>query len=66
MSIITFWNSSKEQSGTTYSSIAFAVQSAIQHNLKILLISTSLDNSTIKECFWKEKGKKILLEIIKQ
>lgn len=58
MSIITFWNGSKEQSGTTYSSIAFAVQSAIQHNLKILLISTSLDNSTIKECFWKEKGKK--------
>ena len=28
------------------------------HNIKVLLISTSLNDRVIKECFWKEKAKK--------
>ncbi len=58
MSIVTFWNGTKEQSGTTFSAIAFAVQSAIQHNMKILLISTSFNDTTTRDCFWKSNIKK--------
>lgn len=44
--------------GTTSSSIAFATQMAIEHNIKVLLISTSLNDSLIKDSFWQEKKKK--------
>lgn len=44
--------------GTTSSSIALATQTAIEHNIKVLLISTSLNDSLIKDSFWKEKKKK--------
>lgn len=56
MSIVTFYNSAREQTGQTMSAIAMATNMAIQHNVKILLISTSLNDDTIKNCFWHEKG----------
>ena len=34
------------------------MQNAIEHNIKVLLISTSLNDNMIKECFWQEKEKK--------
>ena len=43
--------------GTTSSSIALATQIAIQHNIKVLLISTSLNDSVIKDSYWQEKKK---------
>ena len=56
MSIVTFYNSAREQTGQTMSAIAMTTNMAIQHNVKILLISTSLNDDTIKNCFWHEKG----------
>ena len=53
MSIVTFWNGTDEQCGTTSSSLAFATQTAIEHNMKVLLISTSLNDSLIRDSFWK-------------
>lgn len=53
MSIVTFWNGTKEQCGTTSSSLAFATQTAIEHNIRVLLISTSLNDSLIKDSFWQ-------------
>ena len=44
--------------GTTSSCIAYATQLAIQHNIKVLLISTSVNDSLINESFWQEKKKK--------
>lgn len=44
--------------GCTSSSIAFATQIAIQHNIKVLLVSTSLNESLIYDSFWQEKKKK--------
>ncbi len=58
MSIITFWNGTEDEVGTTTSSIAFATQVAIEHNIRVLLISTSLNDSTIKDSFWQESKKK--------
>ena len=55
MSIVTFWNDSREQTGKTLTSIAVATKMAIERNSKILLISTSLDDSTMKNCFWGEE-----------
>ena len=54
MSIVTFWNGTDEQCGTTSSSIAFATLTAIEHNIKVLLISTSLNDSLVKDSFWQQ------------
>ena len=58
MSIITFWNDTREQSGRTLTSVAVATRMAIERNSKILLISTSVADSTMKKCFWVEENKK--------
>lgn len=51
MSIVTFWNSDREQSGRTLTSVAVATKMAIERNYKILLLSTSFGDSTMKRCF---------------
>ena len=48
MSIVTFWNDSREQTGQTLTAVAVATKMAIERNIKILLISTSINDSTIK------------------
>ena len=61
MSIVTFWNSSKQQIGQTMSIAAIATYMAIEHNYKILVISTTDREDNFKRCFWEEKkGKKNL------
>lgn len=63
MSIVTFWNDNKEQSGKTLTTVAVATRMAIERNLRILLISTSYKNPTIKNCFWVDslpKGLNVL------
>ncbi len=57
MAIVTFWNATKEQCGTTSGAIALATQVAIEHNIKVLLISTSFNDRLIKDSFWKERKK---------
>lgn len=52
MSIVTFWNDDREQSGKTLTSVAVATRMAIDRNFKILLLSTSFGDPTIKNCFW--------------
>lgn len=60
MSIITFWNGTDEQVGTTSSSIAFATQVAMDHNIKVLLVSTGFNDDFIKDSFWQERTGKTL------
>lgn len=55
MSIVTFWNDDREQTGKTLTAIAIATKMAIERNYKILLISTSFQDPTIKNCFWGEE-----------
>lgn len=57
MAIVTFWNSTEEHCGTTSSAIALATQVSIEHNIKVLLITTSFNDSLIKDSFWVEKKK---------
>lgn len=42
MAIITFWSKSKKETGQTMSAVAVATSMAIEHNYKILLISTRI------------------------
>ena len=58
MSIVTFYNSSIEQTGKTMSIAAISTYMAIEHNYRILVISTTNKEDALKECFWKEKKKK--------
>ncbi len=61
MSVITFWNNGKEQSGKTLSLAAICTHLAIEHNYRILVISTGYQDETLDNCFWKpQKAKKNL------
>lgn len=60
MSIVTFWNDDKEQSGQTLTSVAVATMMAIERNYKILLISTSFADPTMKNCFFGKEIQKTL------
>ena len=57
MSIITFYNKDREQTGKTLSSVAVATKMAIERNLKILLLSTSFNDRTMRNCFFEENMK---------
>lgn len=54
MSVISFWSSGKEQTGKTISIVALATQMALERNYRILLISTSNRDDTLKNCYWEE------------
>lgn len=58
MSVITFWSNGEEQTGKTVSMVAIATYMAIQHNYKILLISTGYKDEVLNNCFWKRKKEK--------
>ena len=55
MSIITFWNDDREQSRKTLTSVAVATRMAIDRNFKVLLMSTSFRDSTMKNCFFGDE-----------
>ena len=60
MSIVTFWNDDREQTGKTLTSVAVATRMSIERNYKILLISTSFQDPTMKNCFWGNEVQKNL------
>lgn len=58
MAIITFWNEQKKQTGKTMSTVAIATYMAIEHNARILIVSTDSNQEKLQRCFWKEEKKK--------
>ncbi|MBR0350879.1 MAG: hypothetical protein IJH76_03560 [Clostridia bacterium] len=59
MPIITFWSNGKEQTGKTLSMSAISTYMAIEHNVKILVISTTSKEETLSNCFFKRNKNKI-------
>ena len=57
MAIITFKSNEIKETAQTLSIAAVATQMAIEHNVKILVVSTNFKDTTLEECFW-EVGKK--------
>lgn len=58
MSIVTFYNNNIEQTGKTMSIVAIATFMSIEHNYRILIISTTNKEDNLKNCFWEEKKKR--------
>lgn len=58
MSVVTFWNNGKEETGKTLAIAAIVTHMAIEHNYKILVISTGHKNAILDRCFWEEKKPK--------
>ena len=54
MSIITFVNNRKEETGKTMSLVAIATHMAINYNEKILIISTTNREGKVKSCFFED------------
>lgn len=65
MPIITFWSNSKKQTGQTMSLTAIATSMAIEHNYKILIISTDYNDDTLELCFGSANNKQIVSKLIK-
>lgn len=64
MAIVTFWSNGKEETAKTLSIVAIATNMAIEHNYKILLLSTNYNDDTLESCFWeKQKPKKSLIDL---
>ena len=55
MSVITFVNNEKEQTGKTMSLVAIATYMAINYNERILIISTTNTEDKIKSCYFEEQ-----------
>lgn len=64
MSVVTFWSSGKEQTGKTLSIAAISTYMAIEHNYRILVISTGYKDDTLDSCFWEPKKVKKNLRIV--
>jgi len=64
MPIITFWSETREETAKTLSIAAAATHMAINHQFKILLLSTAFEDDTLENCFWDLKqGKKSKIKI---
>ena len=53
MAIITFCSNEIKETGQTLSLAAIAAYMAIEHNYKILIVSTSFNELTLENCFWE-------------
>lgn len=56
MAIITFKSSEIKETGQTLSLVAVATQMAIEHNYKVLVVSTNFKDKTLEDCFWENEG----------
>lgn len=56
MSIVTFSNNDKKETGQTLSVAAIATIMAIEHNYKILILSTDFNDRTMESMFFKTNG----------
>lgn len=66
MPIITFWSNTKKQTGQTMSLAAIATSMAIEHEYKILIISTKYNDNTLELCFGEMNKNKTLLKKLMQ
>lgn len=60
MAIITYWNDNTGKIGQTYSALAIATYMGIEHNYKILLISTEKDDQIARKAFGTNQRAKAL------
>ena len=54
MAVVSFWGNSRREIGQTLSVVAIGTMMAIEHNYKILVISTGFRDRTMENAFGKE------------
>lgn len=52
MAIVAFWSDEKRETGQTLSMVALSTYMAIEHNFKILNVSTNFKDDTLEKCYW--------------
>lgn len=52
MAVVAFWSQENKETGQTLSQVALSTYMAIEHNYKILNISTSFEDTTMEDCYW--------------
>lgn len=52
MAVIAFWSDEKKETGQTLSMVALSTYMAIEHNYKILNVSTNFKDNTLEDCYW--------------
>ena len=52
MAVVAFWSQENKETGQTLSQVALSTYMAIEHNYKILNISTSFKDTTMEDCYW--------------
>lgn len=52
MSVVTFYNNGKVETGQTTSIAAISTYLSIEKNFKILLINANYNDTSLQECFW--------------
>lgn len=64
MAIISFCGSDERETGQTLASIAVATMMAIDHNYRILHISTGFRDKTVTRCFWDQNKTESVAQIV--
>lgn len=64
MAIIAFWSNEKKETGQSLSVVALSTYMAIEHNYKILNISTDFIDKTIENSYWNMEKRENLVKNI--
>ena len=52
MAIVAFWSDEEKETGQTMSMVALSTYMAIEHNYKILNVSTNFKETTLEDSYW--------------
>lgn len=66
MAVVSFWGNNRKEIGQTLSVVAIGTAMAIEHNYKILVISTGFRDNVMEECFWEKNKNNTRTSIIGQ
>ncbi len=66
MAIIAFWSNEEKETGQTMSMVALSTYMAIEHNYRILNVSTSFQDGTLENSYWDLNKAEQLVKTIAQ
>lgn len=66
MAIIAFWSNEEKETGQTMSMVALSTYMAIEHNYRILSVSTSFQDETLEDSYWDLSKMEQLVKTISQ
>lgn len=66
MAVIAFWSKEEKETGQTMSMVALSTYMAIEHNYRILNVSTSFQDETLENSYWDLTKAEQLVKTISQ